>query len=290
MKRAPKVLLLSEIVNSSGEQYEECGLVLSADFTAEHEFGIKELNNILKINEHTSTPGIARRSVTVPINQRFLKFNENVKISVYHRGKKKKQNVSVLNLSAYPEKDYSKLEIDAGDDARYEAYWSWQGFEIFAFTDDAKAFLRELYEAMMRLDFAVWTGGSSNPFGRGGLILAIPSRVAAKHLEMMANNDIEQDRLTETVLATGIVRKLHDFNIKNNDRCHYFALSPKWITDNFKNKSKFDVMFWLNPFHQDINNSCWCTVEELEQWMAGTGPIIKSEKKSQPADLLDDKN
>ena len=54
----------------------------------------------------------------------------------------------------------------------------------------------------------------------------------------------------------------------------YLCLSPQWISGD--RKSQHPVMYWLNPADQDKNNAGWFTVEELDQWIAGTGPVVNS--------------
>jgi hypothetical protein len=39
-------------------------------------------------------------------------------------------------------------------------------------------------------------------------------------------------------------------------------------------------MYFLNPMRQQENNFGWFTVEELEQWMEGKGPIPGKKKAS----------
>jgi hypothetical protein len=55
----------------------------------------------------------------------------------------------------------------------------------------------------------------------------------------------------------------------------YFALSPRWCNDGEKTRTKYPIVFWLNPHDQHIYNSGWFTVEELEQWISKTGPVLK---------------
>jgi hypothetical protein len=50
----------------------------------------------------------------------------------------------------------------------------------------------------------------------------------------------------------------------------FFALSPRW-----KDAEKKEVIFWLNPENQRENNSCWCTVSDLNDWIKGEGKIPK---------------
>lgn len=48
----------------------------------------------------------------------------------------------------------------------------------------------------------------------------------------------------------------------------YFALSPRW-----KDENKKEVIFWLNPYYQDIDNFGWFTVDDLKDWAKGKGKI-----------------
>ena len=60
----------------------------------------------------------------------------------------------------------------------------------------------------------------------------------------------------------------------------WFALSPKKLNkeDMEKHKTKFSVIFWLNPTEQRIVNYGWFTVEELRMWIKGKGPIVKQDE------------
>ena len=60
----------------------------------------------------------------------------------------------------------------------------------------------------------------------------------------------------------------------------YYALSPRWAasikgTKNGEVETKYGVVFWLNPCDQYKNNYGHFTVEELQQWAKGEGPIPK---------------
>ncbi len=84
--------------------------------------------------------------------------------------------------------------------------------------------------------------------------------------------------LPRTVCLPIFHRSIID-RIAKSDR-NYFACSPKWATEikstkDGKIKTKHDVIYWLNPQQQNIYNSAWCTVEDLDAWIAGTGKIIK---------------
>lgn len=55
----------------------------------------------------------------------------------------------------------------------------------------------------------------------------------------------------------------------------YFALVPAWVGDKKRQDTSHGVYFWLNPMHQDRYNSGWFTVEELDEWLEGRGPVMK---------------
>jgi len=56
----------------------------------------------------------------------------------------------------------------------------------------------------------------------------------------------------------------------------YLSLSPRWLSGG--RKSKHPVMFWLNPLRDGEAN--YYTVEELEQWLKGKGPVLKKKQKA----------
>ncbi|MFA6407274.1 MAG: hypothetical protein WCV80_01030, partial [Candidatus Paceibacterota bacterium] len=54
----------------------------------------------------------------------------------------------------------------------------------------------------------------------------------------------------------------------------YFALSPRW-----KDETKKEIVFWLNPREQRENNYGWFSAADLKLWIKGKGPIPKKPKK-----------
>jgi hypothetical protein len=93
----------------------------------------------------------------------------------------------------------------------------------------------------------------------------------------MKQKDEDRINLHEAAKATGIEEKVcaalkSDFGGKP-----FYALSPSWKN---KQNTKHKVVFWLNPTDQQKNNYGWFTVEELEQWIEGKGPIPMKKKKA----------
>lgn len=84
---------------------------------------------------------------------------------------------------------------------------------------------------------------------------------------------------------TGIVAKLKATQAHSQagyieGGCRWYALSPRWLSEKEKkaNITKYPVIYWLNPEFQHRTNCGWFTVENLEQWIEGKGPIPKTNK------------
>ena len=88
----------------------------------------------------------------------------------------------------------------------------------------------------------------------------------------MLERDQDARRLQAAAEKTGIAKKLKKAGLG------WHALQPAW-RDFFKDpvyRSRYKVIFFLNPEGQDKYNSGWFTVEELLQWIKGKGPIIRN--------------
>ena len=93
--------------------------------------------------------------------------------------------------------------------------------------------------------------------------------VREEKAEMLARDE-DARRLQTTAEKTGIAKKLKKAGLG------WYALKPAW-RDFFKDpvyRSKYKVIFFLNPEEQDKYNSGWFTVEELLQWIKGKGPVM----------------
>ena len=113
--------------------------------------------------------------------------------------------------------------------------------------------------------------GPNTPFGTAGLCLIKYSSFSDEEKEEMLQKDHDRKKLMAAAEKTKIAKKLEKAGLG------YYALAPQW-TDFFKKpsfQSKYPVIFFLNPKQQDKYNSGWFTVEDLLQWIKGTGPIVK---------------
>jgi hypothetical protein len=152
--------------------------------------------------------------------------------------------------------------------------WDECSFAVRGWEREGMAVVDMLNEAIADRDLSVWVGGASNVFARGGLVVVRHSMVPAEHSATFDEAVEDANRLQSAALGTGIEERLKS-GLKNGIfGLPWFALSPRWRSDNDKS-SAHPVIFWLNPSDQQRNNHGWFTVEELDGWIKGEGPIPK---------------
>jgi hypothetical protein len=287
------------------------GFNLGADFCSEHEWGIEKTKSkfgipfvkaehnkfIDPVKEPIPVFGITRRTaITFPEecliyledeDAAVLLFNESFwKKSEYIEKVKKSGILKEVNNSSRQGSSLSELRLREKQD--FCGAWSDGSFGVLVKGEQNKKYLKELYEAMQRKDFAIWIGGGVGFISNPGLNLIIVSRVSDANRKLLEDGDKSIYELRLAAQKTGIYQKIdkvtneeREENRKNNNYSSiihgYMALSPKYVSESDKTKTKYPVIFWLNPSDQKINNYGWFTVEELEEWLENKGPIPKQE-------------
>lgn len=293
--------------DNNGEVY---AISLGADFCAEHEWGINRLYQIFQIDPEligTDPVGIESRRVKFFPGPDMAK---QIVMKDFKRKPRKRDPYSVgwtgtflglLNYMDYAEGvDPTKMrefldhkvfipprEREEGDE-EYDMQplttaWADGDFAIFARKPDEVAFLKELHQAFENLDVAVWLGGGG-VFRRPGLCFGIISKMPEEFIDMFRLTDEDRIALEKADAATGIKDRLKAAGEAAGDGSSwrkpfgYYALSPRWASMIHSTKdgvieTEYDVVYWLNPQDQDNVNFGWFTVEQLDQWIAGEGPI-----------------
>lgn len=245
---------------------------LGADFTAEHEWGIAGLKRSFGLND-SAKPGIPRLKVSIAPGKELLRLIHEKDSSIVDF------SPFVYSGSAHDkpshELDFLKPWRDETP-AELVGAWSEQDFGVrfrnHTYADD-------LYEAFQRKDVAFLFGNTKgNPFSNAGLVLAIVSRLPMELIEGLADQASDADRLKKAAEKTGIAARLKKASEKSGITSYprpftYYALSPRW-----KDETKKEVIFWLNPCNQDKINFGWFTVKDLDEWIAGTGKVPKHDK------------
>ena len=273
----------------SEETGEVIAITLGADFCSEHEWGIKGIKRILGIPDlkipdlkmgmaekileflnlkSTGPVGLDRMKQTTDINVLHNLETKGLKeTSGWGQNKKKHTFWGFAVMESWYQEGFDfkeNLRENYYNPEREELIGYW-GENDFAVLMEDKSIVEEFVEAFSRKDIAVWVG-ASGPFRNGGLIIAIASRLPNDFVQEMTDADLDTIELQKAAARTGIHKLLKEADQK------YLALSPRWTDE-----SKTEVKFWLNPYDQTNNNFGWYTVEDLEAWVNGEGPIPKKQ-------------
>jgi len=279
------------------------GLSLGADFTAEHEWGIKGLRRFLGID--TSRMGVEKRATHIPEKSRdYLKRVRGEKYEAlifrqifsyekdreYPEGKELDtlvENYKFIGGQLIPKyKHYPKKGLDPEWD--FSGAWDENSFGILVPKKNF-SILDALQKSLLNDDALVYLGGSENPFSNSGLCIVVRSRLPEGLCNQMEEKDREHQSLLKDAEKTGIEKTLE----KAGKR--WFSLSPKRpFVDNGDGTyrpfisstreetntiTKHNVVFWLNPMEQSIHNSGWFTVEQLEEWAKDSGPVMMKKEE-----------
>lgn len=241
--------------NSKGEF---AGICFGYAYCAEHEWGIEPLRQDFGIPEVTrEVLGADARTVTVvPKDLKFFRSGRSGYL-VYHRSYRPAKTPR-REAKAYSDR------MEASPKQTFCTAWSGEDFGIIIINDKERL-LETLFEALTTLDAMLYLRGRGNPFGGTGLMLCIRSRMDEGVLKQMADFDRDQLDLRDAFAATGIEARLKAANKR------HFALSPRWTDE-----TKSELIFWLNPRDRQNDNFGWFTLQDLEDWMAGSGKIPKA--------------
>lgn len=272
------------------------GVLLAADYTAEHEMGIRPLLASLSIDDQGMF--LDGRSMQRGESDYYTIVKFDKTSTYYLEGKKpiktKEKVIALVHRDGFG----NELSTAKMHGVRYKldtdiaGAWDDREFFIAGWTDKGKQAVEMIAEGMKIGDLSIWTGGAGgNPFSRNGLVIVRTSMVPEEQREQMRVADQARIDLTAAAQATGIIAKLDKFNQpaeanRPGDRLTfrekprgYYALAPQMISaeEMVKRGTKHNVTFFLNPHSQTKYNHGWYTVEELEQWIKGKGPVIKTD-------------
>ena len=232
---------------------------LGADYTAEHEFGIEELKQAFGVDEK-APPGIKRNQIRLVPSHLGIRQDGGSSAVWYERWYYGHKPSSELDFYRYTRPSDPKQEIVGA--------WSMQDFGVRLSNHDLAT---DLLEAFKRKDVAFLFGNTGeNPFSRAGLVLAIVSRLPKEQLASIKAAHEDSDALARADKKTGIRKRLEAASKKGPGPGRFYALSPRW-----KDESKTEIVYFLDPHEQTKYNSGWMAVEDLDAWISGTGKVIK---------------
>lgn len=263
----------SILVDDDGRAY---GFVLAADYVSEHEWGIRGIQGTFGI---AGGPGDFVDRISTLDASRTIRTGDLK--TMRHEGRKKvTDDGRYLTTDAYHEDVPTRLLSRFDADTPFTGAFDEGHFAIGAYSPEAIALLDVIHQGVAEKDLAIWMGGSDNPFGRGGLVVARASLVPRERKDAFDAAAKDKRDVKQAGLDTGIAERIKAGIVDPRyGRMPYFALSPAWITEG--RESAHPVMFWLNPSDQTNHAYGWFTVEELDEWIAGRGPVIENSTAAQ---------
>jgi len=282
-----------ELIGTSDDAI--CGISLGYDYCAEHERGHASMGQALGVG-HAGTSGLEQfLSKAIDAQDPRMVLYERAKATktiaaetrlIFHTNARTSQELAAAkpNDGRLP-----AISVENGKSNRpLYASWNSDGFCIRAFGDDERDTVRRIHAALIQEDLMISSAASANPFGRGGLCLTILSAVHQSDHDSFAAAEDDARRLASAASATGIETVL-----KTSGRTHR-ALQARWSHEMktvLRNtpegdrkpvprpKSAHPVIFFLNPAGP-AEQSGWYTVEELEAWCRGEGPVLTKSNRT----------
>lgn len=240
------------------------GVSLGADFTAEHEIGIKGIRRRFGMND--DAVGIQKRTITKPSIKWYEKeIDEKVKIAgftSYFDGWDGEdcsvdQAFRVGEIREPHTTSYGKTKATLY--GKLQTAWDENHFCAFSAAPEEQEHLQTIFQAIQHLDAVIMLAGGG-VWQNSGLTIGILSAIPEHLKEKLRTSDLENIRMKKEFEATGIEARLTAAGKR------WFALSPRFKEDG-------SLVAWLNPMEQQKNNFGWFTVADFDAWIAGTGPI-----------------
>jgi hypothetical protein len=249
------------------------GINLGSDYCSEHERGIEDIYQSFGcVRSDPDILGIESRLIRkIPNN--FSYFKNKFKNRNYHH--LILSRYSITNFDSFNPVGYLPKELVTA--------WSYNSFGISVYKNkDYKNYLEELYESFLKKDIAIYyvINNSKNPFERPGLYIGISSKISEEDKDKMYSLDYDSLCLKKEFDKCGIYKRLKENNLP------FLALEPRWVKDmdHLKFITDHPIVCWLNTYSKDYNSG-WYTIEELDLWINGVGPVPIN-KSSLSKDLI----
>jgi hypothetical protein len=254
-----------------------CGVSLGFDFCAEHEWGMRELTQLLGIDlNDTNKIGIDRfkvkngKEVCLVENDlgEVFMFSSNIGSWRYLDATADVKLENVLGPKCYLNSELLSLRRRAKEDGQaLVAAWDKKSFLVMVSGKEYGDNLKKIHQ--MFLDGKMTCKSLDvEGFRSGGLVFVNIDSFTKDELDEFGAEDESKQRLAKAVHKTGIEDRLKETG------CRYFALSPKWNND-----EETEIIFWLNPAEQRIHNCGWFTLADLEDWIDNKGKIIMTDEQ-----------
>lgn len=278
-----------------GEDGRLIGFTFGADFTSEHEQGIRELQDLFAVNpppkqgffdklfrRPPSPPryGIAARQSTRFPEDRIAFFkdvHETEGVSYFLA-----VDAARYGMTFYrPEAMRYYAHFRPGNDIAC----AWDSSAAVIRVREAHAEkLREMLDAMRRCDFALGNRVPGMPGRAGGLCFYIVSRVPEQYKEAWERSERERAEEQARLAAWWDKNASDVIPALRAAKLNWYALGGDPGTERCPRPRRFSqnddgiIRVWLNPVDQYRYNSGWFSADDLRAWARGEGPVMKKTK------------
>ena len=258
------------------------GVNFGSDFATEHECGIKPLRRSLGIPEFSrESLGIENRRIKLVnpgVNYFYVERNKRTMLAFNPHVHNEESAKHIMNFDIDTDKAcFHELQLMRDQDLC--CCWDDTSFGILT-NNKNQQWMKLLNNAILSQDAMILLGFKDTWISNPGLVISIISKLPSEITDQLRDADLDHFKLMDRVDEIGILKRLEDTKKGKFNTCGFMACSPRWITgQGSRMQTKYDVMFWLNPMEQQLNNAMWCTVEDLDLWIEGKGPIIKTKKE-----------
>lgn len=265
------------------------GLALGHDSCNEHESGAARVRALLNIPTPKYRRGMADRTMTAPpeadcfyyeeypLKSRDKRFKKTVPaglLVVSHSLRQMRGDDSALPspgelASSFDVSFFWDFAADAEKQARtggakndMEIAWSAEeGFAIHARGEHLPR-LRQFVD-LLKQGQLVMADPRACGFARHSLALVDTSAISEETRANVLAGDLALIKLHEAAAASGLAELLKSKGLG------WYALEPDWVDE-----TERELQFFLNPCEQRKHASGWFTLEELQEWANGTGPVL----------------
>ena len=175
----------------------------------------------------------------------------------------------------------TKFRFSISDMIRWNELTCWGNMPVSAAWDDASFGIhvlgKENVELLKNAVVEPWNDHDAallvcqfKDYLRPGLVFLRASKLPEDDRKEMREKHLDYIALQKASDKIGI----HDALKKAGKG--FYALDPQWAKDFTTIETKYPVVYWLNPMYQMKNNRGYFSVEDLEQWIEGRGPIPKN--------------
>ena len=245
------------------------GVSLGYDFTAEHEWGIEEMQNKFGIKKDEM--GVAGRKINK--GEVFFKEDNGLCVLTSHKAYGLKEDYTAKNILAHDIGHFSS-ESDV------ECAWDESDFCVATENPDCFKYVRELYEAFLNNNIVItFLAPTLAAFENASLSLMIYDRLPKEATDQMYMSDKKHKDLYEYEKEIGVTELKEKNKGKYHEGNYFMACSPRWICYEDEKKreeikkrvnTKYNIMFWVN-YSDDDNNYGSYTAEHIIKWLSTPG-------------------